>query len=66
MNIKNSLSPLFHEYSFRERVFPSGLTRKGPNSSMAPYPRDEHPGPAHSNHHPHVLSLASGSEIGNF
>jgi hypothetical protein len=38
---------LFQECLFLLRV-PSGLTRKGPSSFMAPNPRDEHPGPAHT------------------
>lgn len=38
--------PLFQAYSFTLSVVLSLFTRKGPSSSMAPYPNDEHPGPA--------------------
>ena len=32
-----------------ESVLPSLLTLKGPNSLMAPYPSEEHPGPIYDN-----------------
>lgn len=40
-----SNKPLFHENLREYSVLPSGLTPKGPISSMAPTPSDEHPGP---------------------
>lgn len=39
------IEPLFHENLLEYSVLPSGLTPNGPISSMAPTPRDEHPGP---------------------
>lgn len=40
--------PLFHGCLSRESVFASLLTLKGPNSCMAPYPNEEHPGPVYN------------------
>jgi hypothetical protein len=37
---------LFQACLFSLSVSPSGLTRNGPSSIIAPYPSDEHPGPA--------------------
>jgi len=39
--------PTFHASLLRESVVPSLLTLKGPNSCMAPYPNEEHPGPVY-------------------
>lgn len=38
--------PLFHAYRLYHRVLPSGLTRNGPSSVIAPAPMEEQPGPA--------------------
>lgn len=40
---------LFQAYSLDDRDVPSRLTRNGPSSIIAPYPKEEQPGPAHLN-----------------
>lgn len=37
---------LFQAYLLYQRVLPSGFTRKGPSSVIAPAPNEEQPGPA--------------------
>ena len=49
--------PVFQAYGLSQRVLPSLLTRKGPNSVIAPAPIEEHPGPVFgSSMHKNVLS----------
>lgn len=40
--------PWTQEYWLKLRLVPFSTTRKGPISDAAPYPIDEHPGPARS------------------
>lgn len=50
---------MFHAYLLYHRVLPSGLTRKGPCSVIAPLPIDEQPGPAV----PRMLEIAKRKRI---
>jgi len=41
-----SCVPLFHVKLLNIRLLPSVSTKNGPISCVAPYPTEEHPGPA--------------------